>query len=167
MSGFKSLLLLLVSSAFSMLVFCQEKKLYDPSANAEQDIHLAIQRAKQEHKFVLIQGGGNWCPWCIEFARFCKADPQIDSVIQSSFVWYHLNYSKDNKNLPIFEKYGYPQRFGYPVFIILNENGERLNTQNSSYLEDGKKSYDKEKVLDFLKGWSPAALDPKKYQEKK
>jgi hypothetical protein len=74
-----------------------------------------------------------------------------------------LNYSKENKNEDLFKKYDYPQRFGFPIFIILNEKGERIHTQNSEYLEDGKKSYDKKKVISFLENWSPAALDPTKY----
>ena len=157
-------ILLVVTFAFVTAVsFAQEKKLYDPTADAEKDIAAAVKKAKAEHKYVLLQGGGNWCSWCIEFARFAKADPQIDSAMNAGFIWYHLNYSKENKNEKIFAKYDYPQRFGYPVFIILNEKGERINTQNSAYLEDGKKSYDQKKVLEFLEMWSPAALDPKNY----
>ena len=146
----------------SATVFAQEK-LYNPDANAEKDIEAALKKAKAENKFVLLQDGGNWCSWCIEFARLCKGDPQLDSAINAGFIWYHLNYSKENYNKEAFAKYGYPQRFGFPVFIILNEKGERINTQNSEYLEDGKKSYDKEKVLEFLKKWSPAAMNPKLY----
>jgi hypothetical protein len=159
----KNTFLLALGLLATVTLFAQEKKLYDPLADAEKDIAAAIKKAKAENKFVLIQGGGNWCSWCIEFARFAKADAQIDSLINASFIWYHLNMSKENKNEKVFAKYGYPQRFGYPVFIILNADGERLHTQNSSYLEDGKKSYDKEKVFDFLKMWTPNALDPKTY----
>ncbi len=131
-----SLLLVSLSS------FAQEKKLYDPTADAVKDIAAAVTKAKTEHKYVLIQAGGNWCKWCIEFARFAQADKQIDSVMNSSFVWYHLNFSQENKNEKVFATLGYPQRFGFPVFVILDENGKRLNTQNSSYLENGNSSYD-------------------------
>ena len=146
-----------------LLCKAQETKLYDPKANAEKDIIKAVKKAKAENKFVLLQGGGNWCSWCIEFARFCKADPKIDSVMNASFVWYHLNWSKENENKKTFARYGYPQRFGYPVFIILDGNGKRINTQNSEYLEDGKKSYDRQKVQSFLEMWSPRALNPAMY----
>ncbi len=140
------------------------KKLYDPKANATADIEAAIKKAAAENKYVLIQAGGNWCGWCIEFARFCKADSKIDSVINHSFVWYHLNWSKENENKEIFAQYGYPQRFGFPAFLILNGKGERIHTQNSEYLEDGKKSYDKKRVQSFLEMWSPHALDPELYK---
>jgi len=138
-------------------------KLYHPKANAEKDIAAAIKKAKAENKYVLLQGGGNWCSWCIEFARFCKADEKIDSVINAGFVWYHLNYSKENENKAVFAKYGYAQRFGFPVFIILDGNGKRIHTQNSEYLEDGQKSYDRRKVQSFLEMWSPRALNPEMY----
>ncbi len=137
--------------------------LYHPEANAATDIAAAIKKAKAENKHVLIQAGGNWCRWCIEFARFSREDTQIDSVISSSYVWYHLNWSKGHENKDIFARYGYAQRFGFPVFIILDGNGTRIHTQNSSYLEDGKKSYDRHKVQEFLEMWSPHALNPAMY----
>ncbi|MBS1512548.1 MAG: thioredoxin family protein [Bacteroidetes bacterium] len=158
---------LLVGVAAAGILFstakAQDTKLYNPSADAAKDIDAAIKKAKAAHKYVLLQGGGNWCHWCLEFARFCKADPNIDSVINASFIWYHLNWSKENENKAIFAKYGYPQRFGFPVFIILDENGNRIHTQNSEYLEDGKNSYNRNKVQAFLEMWSPHALNPKMY----
>ena len=77
----------------------------------------------------------------------------------------HLNYSKENQNKEVFAKYGFPQRFGFPVFIILDGKGNRIHTQASEYFENGKKSYDAEKVLNFLQQWSPTALDPKLYSK--
>ncbi len=161
----KKYIFLFAITLFSLAVNAQDKKLYNPKADAATDIEAAIKQADEENKYVLIQGGGNWCSWCIEFARFCKADKQLDSVINSSFIWYHLNFSKENDNKATFAKYGYPQRFGFPVFIILNSKGERIHTQNSEYLEDGKKSYSKEKVLAFLENWAPKALDPALYNK--
>jgi thioredoxin-related protein len=144
----------------------QQAKLYNPTAEAQKDIAAAIVKAKKENKFVLIQGGGNWCSWCIEFARFAKEDAKIDSVIKASFVWYHLNYSKENENKAMFAKLGYPQRFGYPVFIILNGKGERIHTQNSEYLENGGKGYNQQKVQIFLEMWSPRVLKPQIWGDK-
>lgn len=139
--------------------------LYHPMSDARADIAAAIKQAEKENKHVLIQAGGNWCKWCIEFNRFCKADKQIDSMIAANYVVYHLNYSKENKNESILASYGYPQRFGFPVFLILDGKGKLLHTENSSYLEEGK-SYNKEKIMWFLKAWNVAALDPKTYEKK-
>lgn len=162
----KKIITIITAVIFTSNIFAQEAKLYNPAADAEKDIAAAVKQAKAENKYVLVMAGGNWCSWCLEFARFAKADAGIDSVINSSFVWYHLNFSKENQNEKIFASYAYPQRFGFPVFIILNGNGERIHTQNSEYLEDGKKSYNNTKVKEFLEAWTPTALDPKQYQKK-
>ena len=136
----------------------QNKLLYDTAANAEKDIAYMVMVAKSKKKHVMIMAGGNWCKWCIEFNRFSKADSSINAEIENNYVVYHLNYSKENKNEKTFKKLGFPDRFGFPVFIILNGKGERIHTQNSEYLEDGKKSYDAGKVKAFLHAWTPKAV---------
>lgn len=81
----------------------------------------------------------------------------------ASYVFQLLNTSKEKKNLDILAEYKYPQRFGYPVILILDGDGKLIHTQNTVYLEK-EKSYDEKKVFDFLKNWRPEALDPKTYQ---
>lgn len=148
---------------YTVTASAQNAKIYFPEQNAEKLIALYLKSAKEQKKFLLIQAGGNWCKWCMEFERFVSTTPSIDSVIRSAFVVYHLNYSKENMNPKTFAKLGYPQRFGFPVFIILDEKGNRIHTQNSEYLEDQKSSYNKEKVQAFLEMWSPRALNPAMY----
>lgn len=143
-----------------------DAKLYDTDADAEKDIEIAVRKAKESKKQVLIQAGGNWCKWCIEFNRFCKNDAQIDSMIGANYIVYHLNYSKENRNEKVFANFMFPQRFGFPVFVILNTEGKQLHIQNSVYLEDGK-SYSKTKVMEFLKQWNREALAPENYMNKK
>ena len=137
--------------------------LYNPTEDAEKAIAAAVKKAKTEHKFVLIQGGGNWCSWCKRFSITVANDAKLDSIVNADFVVYHLNYSEENKNEKLFAKYGYPQRFGFPVFLVLDQNGNRIHTQNSVYLEEGK-GYNKDKIADFFESWTPTALDPNSYK---
>jgi thioredoxin-related protein len=137
-------------------------KLYSVTANAEKEIAAAVKQAKAEKKLVLIQAGGNWCSWCLLFEKTVKNDLQLDSAIKANYIVYHLNFSKENQNESVFAKYSFPQRFGFPVFLIIDQNGKLLHTQNSSYLEEGK-GYNKNKVLGFFSDWSVAAFDPKNY----
>jgi thioredoxin-related protein len=161
----KKILLIVFTAVFFINAKAQttETKLYDVNANAENDIAAAVKKAKAENKNVLLQAGGNWCSWCIEFNKFSHANGSIDSLINKCFVVYHLNYSKENENKAIFAKYGYPQRFGFPVFIVLDANGNRIHTQNSEYLEQGR-SYNQKKVFEFLLQWTPAAMDASLYK---
>ena len=159
---FASLLLMLTTclSAQDMSKF----KLYHPEENAEKALDRLIDQAEDENKHVFVQIGGNWCVWCARFDDFIKNDASIDSLIKKEFVVYHLNHSKENRNEELLERYRFPQRFGFPVFLVLDGDGKLLHTQNSWYLESGK-SYDREKVLAFLNDWKPSALDPRNYKE--
>ncbi|GAA4748143.1 thioredoxin family protein [Flavisolibacter ginsenosidimutans] len=139
-------------------------KLYNLSANVKKDIATALSKAKKEGKHVLIQVGGNWCIWCYRFHDFVEKDTALNRIENESYVVYHLNYSKENKNLEALKSFGFPQRFGFPVFVILDANGNRLHTQDSSLLEEGK-GYNAQKVKSFFEAWSPAALNEKNYKE--
>lgn len=139
-------------------------KLYNPAANAKREVAAAVARAKKDGKHVLIQVGGNWCSWCYRYAAFVKADKTLNNLTNKNYVVYHLNYSPENKNLALLKTFGFPQRFGFPVFVVLDGNGVRLHTQDSALLEKGK-SYDAEKVKSFLQAWTPQALNEKNYKE--
>jgi len=160
----KILIIYLVSIfCFSLLsVNAQENIIYSPDADAAKDISTALEKAKKEGKHVLIQVGGNWCPWCIRLHKYYSSEEEIATVLKQNYVKVLLNYSKENKNLDILAKLGYPQRFGFPVLLILDGDGKRLHTQDSGLLESGG-DYSKKKVLTFLKGWTVSALDPEHY----
>ena len=57
------------------------------------------------------------------------------------------------------KRLGSPQRFGFPVFVVLDQAGNVLHIQDSSFLEEDK-GYSKEKTLRFFKAWAPQAVDP-------
>lgn len=159
-------LLPIILIAISFAANAQEVKKFDvykPAQDATKAIQKAVVKATGEKKHVLIQVGGNWCSWCARFDKLSREDAQIDSLLRSSFITYHLNYSKENRNLPVLAKYSFPQRFGFPVFLVLDGEGKLLHTQNSAYLEEGG-GYSKEKVVDFLSSWTVQALDPETYK---
>jgi thioredoxin-related protein len=138
-------------------------KIYNTYADAKQDLQLAIKQANSENKHVLVQIGGNWCPWCVRLHHFFESNRAIDSILKADYVIVRVNYSKENKNPDIMEMLGFPQRFGFPVLVVLDDKGNRLHTQNTGYLEL-EKSYDEEKVRQFLLGWNKSALNPSNYK---
>lgn len=139
------------------------KKVYDPSDNAEVAIAKAVHKAALEGKHVLLQIGGNWCRWCLAFDQKVSSIDTLKNEIEANYVVYHVNHSKENWNWEVLKTLEYPQRFGFPVFVILDGKGNRLHTQNSEYLEDGK-GHSTHKILQFLKHWSPTAIDAKQYK---
>jgi len=149
---------------FSLLCtgYSQTARLYNPEADVAAAISHGLIQAKAENKQLFLQIGGNWCPWCIKFHNFCSEDKEISALMSKSYIVLKVNYSKENRNLPELKKLEFPQRFGFPVFVILNSDGKRIHTQSSGILEDGT-GYSKKKVLDFLTQWTTAALNPELY----
>ena len=141
------------------------KKVYDESLDPIEQIDKALSTAKNSGKFVVCQVGGNWCPWCLLFADFIRNDSTISKLIDENFVYIHVNYNPRQQTTQVqkehaeemMQRLGYPARFGYPVFVILDENGRVIHIQDSSFLEEGK-SYNREKVIRFFSCWTPSAV---------
>lgn len=138
-------------------------KIYNPQANALNQINMAIDKAGAENKHVLIQMGGNWCPWCIKLHNFIEEHAEIDSIVRTDYVFILVNYSKENKNPEAMALLEYPQRFGFPVLVVLDGEGKRLHTQNTLYLEEDE-YYNEKRLKDFLLDWNTVAVDPEKYR---
>lgn len=60
---------------------------------------------------------------------------EIANLIEKHFVYIHINHSKGNKNEKAMKRLENLGHFGYPVLVILDEEGLIIHIQNSSYLE--------------------------------
>jgi len=157
----------LMSAFFALAMNAQTtpKKVYDEDINPIEQIEQATAKAKSEGKFVVCQVGGNWCPWCLRFAEFVTNDTVISKVVDENFVYIHVNYNPRKKEgaekaaltKAMLTRLSNPERFGFPVFVVLDEAGKVLHIQDSSFLEEGK-GYDHDKVLRFFKSWTPEAV---------
>ena len=136
------------------------KKVYNEDINPLEQIDQAVAQAQAEGKFVICQVGGNWCPWCLRFAEFITTDSTINAVVEENFVYIHVNYHPRKAtewSAAMMKRLNNPERFNFPVFVVLDEQGNVLHIQDSSYLEEGK-GYNKEKVLRFFQNWTPKAV---------
>ena len=158
--GFIALLLSITMNAQTKL-----KKVYNEDADPMEQIDQALVKAKADGKYVVCQVGGNWCIWCLRFADFITNDTTISKVIDENFEYIHVNYNprksesaeKAAQAVALMKRLDNCRRFGFPVFVILNEEGKVIHIQDSSFLEEGQ-SYNQEKVLRFFKNWTPKAV---------
>ena len=141
------------------------KKVYDEDINPMEQIDQALVKAKAGGKFVICQVGGNWCPWCLRFADFITNDTTISRVIDENFEYIHVNYNPRKSGgevqqlqaAALMARLDNCGRFGYPVFVVLDEEGKVIHIQDSSFLEEGQ-GYNQEKVLRFFKNWTPKVV---------
>jgi len=163
----KSVLFGLIALFISLSVQAQTalKKVYNENINPLEQIDQAVLKAKARGKFVVCQVGGNWCIWCLRFADFITNDTTISKVINENFEYIHVNYNprksggeeKQKQAVALMKRLDNCGRFGYPVFVVLDETGKVIHIQDSGLLEKGQ-SYDQEKVLQFFKNWTPKAV---------
>ena len=163
----KFLILSFLASLLTVAMNAQNglKKVYNEDVNPIEQIDKTIVKAKSQGKFVVCQVGGNWCPWCLKFADFIKNDTAISKVIADNFEYIHTNYNprksqgadKLEQGKALMKRLNNAGRFGFPVFVILNEEGKVIHIQDSSFLEEGE-GYNQEKVLRFFKNWTPQVV---------
>ena len=170
----KKILTTLLAVLLTLAVNAQTlKRVYNEDINPLEQIDQALAKAKSEGKFVVCQVGGNWCIWCLRFADFITNDTTISNVIDENFVYIHVNYNPRRSGAQAGAQDSGPDqaqqaaalmrrlnncgRFGFPVFVVLDEEGNVLHIQDSSFLEEGK-GYNQEKVLRFFKNWTPKAV---------
>lgn len=126
---------------------------YDPAADAAADLRQAVQKAQKENKRILLEVGGEWCPWCHLLDKFLKGDEEIARKLDETFVVQKVNFSRENKNEKFLSQY--PQVPGYPHVFVLESDGKFLHSQTTTEFEAGK-GYDREKVLAFIAKWAKA-----------
>jgi len=125
---------------------------FDPSRDAAKDVATAVVAAKAQGKRVLVDVGGEWCPWCHILDRFVAANPDVQALRDAGYVWVKVNWSKENKNEAVLSRW--PAIKGYPHLFVLDADGKVLHSQDTAMLEAGK-DYDKAKFVEFLRKWAP------------
>ena len=162
----KKAIITLVIIMASTTTFAQNKvNHYNENINPLEQIDKAVALAKSEGKHVICQVGGNWCPWCLRLIDQIDSDTLVNKIINENYIYIHVNYNPRKKTGSVSAKHaaaltqrlGNPSRFGFPVLVVLDSDGRRIHTQDSSFLEEGK-GYSSEKILRFLKNWTKDAV---------
>ena len=121
---------------------------FDPTRDAAADVATATAAAKAQRKRVIVDVGGEWCPWCHILDRFVANNADVKKLVDDHYVWVKVNWSPQNKNEALLSRW--PKVVGYPHIFILDGDGKLVHSQNTAELE-APKDYDKPKMLAFLK----------------
>lgn len=124
---------------------------FDPKADAAKQIKLAIAKASKENKRVLLDIGGEWCPWCHKLNKLFREDKTIAAKLKAGYVVVHVNYSEENDNKAVLSNY--PEiTTGYPHLFVLDKTGKLIQDQDTGLLEEGD-HHSAKKVIAFLDKW--------------
>ena len=130
---------------------------YDPARSAAADIERAIAEARKTGRRILLDIGGDWCPWCHKLDQFFQEHADVLQVREDNFVTVAVYYGSENKNEQILSHYS--NILGIPHIFVLDEDGALLHSQHVVELQTGG-IYNPEKVKEFLTRWSPQKTSP-------
>ena len=134
----------------------KREPIYDTETSGEELIAAALQRAKRDHKHVLIEFGGNWCGWCYKLHDVFSKNEVVRPIV---FEEYELVLVDEGKNQDLMLRYGGKDRqYSFPHLTILDSDGQVLTNQETGSLEKGPE-HDPQLVADFLQKWIPTKQD--------
>jgi thioredoxin-related protein len=125
---------------------------FDPARDSAKDLKAAQVEAQKTGRRIILDVGGNWCPWCHKLHAFWEAEKDVKALRDKNFVFVMVNYSPDNRNEAFLGQF--PKVKGYPHLFVLDAKGKLLHSQNTGELEEGA-GYSRARLEAFLKAWKP------------
>jgi thiol-disulfide isomerase/thioredoxin len=133
-------------------------KPYDEKATPAQidrALDAALARAKKSDKRVIVDLGGNWCPWCRSLAAVMEL-PEAKPFIQKNFEVVNVNVSSakgmTDRNNQVLKRFGIPKVDGFPWLVVLDADGKVLH---SSYEVTDDNHETPQAMINWIAGWAP------------
>ena len=129
------------------------REIYPEPAQARADLAAALKKAPVEHKRILLDFGGNWCPDCVVLDRYLHAKGNRE-ILEAGFLLVEINIGHYDENLDLAEKYQIPLDRGVPAMAVLTEQGKLLYSQKDGQFER-MRTIEMGDVTRFLDQWRP------------
>ncbi len=118
-----------------------EARAYHVSDDASADVDLALTRARQSGKRVLLVMGANWCSDSRALAGWLETDrfaELIERKYELVFVNIGMPRSGDGHNLRIARRFGLPELPGLPNLLVLTSDGVLMNPTTATSWRDAE-----------------------------
>lgn len=128
---------------------------YDEKADADRAVAAAKASALAEHKLLLIDLGGDWCPDCRVLAGVL-ALPDVNAFIAQHYRVVSVDVGRFDKNLQIPTHYGITGRLqGVPSLLVVDPGTDRLiDAGHTAALADAR-AMTPQALADWLAQWTP------------
>ena len=129
-----SCLLGLAHPAVAQTPFQVDKHLYSETADPAADISAAELTARQSHKRILLEFGGNWCGDCQVLNYYYHQAPNAD-LLAKYYVVVRIDIGHMDHNVDIAKKYNVPITKGVPAVALLDDHGKLLYSEREKEFE--------------------------------
>jgi thiol:disulfide interchange protein len=124
---------------------------FDQARDAAADVDRAIAEAGKTGKRILLDIGGDWCPWHHLLDEVFNQTPGLRQLREDNFITVAIYYGPENKNERILSRYS--KLLGLPHYFVLEKDGSLLHSQHVIELQTNG-TYSAEKLKEFLIKWS-------------
>ena len=125
--------------------------IYADIKEAQSDVQTALVEARQQHKRVILDFGGDWCPDCQVLNIYFNQSPNRE-LLEKYFLRVNVNIGREDANLELAHKYGVPVQ-GVPALAVLDEHGKLLYAQNKEFAD--MRNMQSSDLTQFLNKWKP------------
>lgn len=126
---------------------------YDEKADAQSQLTAAIKLAKKQHKRLLIDMGGNWCPDCRVLAGIMEL-PEVRAFVERHYVVLDVDVGRYDKNLDIADLYHAHYDKGAPAVLVVDPGtGRLINDGHTLALRDAR-HMTPQGLADWLAQWT-------------
>jgi thiol:disulfide interchange protein len=133
----------------------KQKQIYSETADAHTEIKETLEKARAEHKRVIVVFGANWCFDCHVLDQAFHR-PELASIIADNYKVVHVDIGKGEKNQDLMKKYDVPMKRGIPGLAVLDGDGKLLYSQKNGEFENAR-ALAPDDFLAFLNKWKPGA----------
>jgi thiol:disulfide interchange protein len=131
---------------------------YDEKADADASalaakVARAKAQAKREHKLLLVDYGGNWCPDCRILAGTMQLPP-MQRFVDDHYVEVTVDSGRHmDQNLQVAARYGVPKLEGVPNVLVVDPRTDKLvNAGHTAALADAR-HMSPQALADWLARW--------------
>jgi len=129
-----------------------EREIYPAPERAGADVAAALALAARDHRRVILDFGGNWCPDCQVLDLYFH-DGTNRPILEASYVLVHVNIGRIDRNLDLAARYQVPLHKGVPALAVLDSDGKLLYSQQGGEFE-AMRHMQSSAVTEFLTRWS-------------
>jgi thiol-disulfide isomerase/thioredoxin len=127
---------------------------YNETANADAAVAAAKAKARREHKLLLIDLGGNWCPDCRILAGTIDL-PEVKAFVDSHYEMVTVDVGRFDRNLQIPAHYGITKRLdGVPSVLVVDPRTDKLVDGGHLFALSDARHMSPQAVADWLAQWT-------------
>lgn len=126
---------------------------YDEKADAQAAVAQARALAKKQHKRLLIDLGGNWCPDCRVLAAIIEL-PEVKRFVDKHFIVVTVDIGRYDKNGFVAEHYRIAAPHGAPAVLAVDPRTDTLLNDGHLLALADARHMTPQALADWLAQWA-------------